>query len=77
MCCSLMEGVKESIPTCSAAFNLVVNGSKINRLSVMVGAAEVGCVHWICYTVSYIFKCIAGGFNGGGGDGHAETRPNL
>jgi len=68
---------EEIIPTCSATFNLVVNGSKIDRLSpIMVIGARAGCMHWVCYTVCYVDFCTVEGINQRGDVG-VESHPNL
>jgi len=49
---------EESVPTCCARFNIAANGSKINRLLlIMVVGAGFCCMHWVCYAVLYIGFC--------------------
>jgi len=57
---------EESIPTCSATFDLAANGSEIDRLSlIMVIGARVCCMHWVCYMIGYVnFGTVEGIIDG-------------
>ncbi len=52
------------------------DGHKIDGLALIMVAAEVSCVHWIRYIVSYIVECTAEDLGQGGGVS-VESNPNL
>ena len=53
---------EECIPLCSVAGNLAIDGSKINRLALvmMAVAAVIGSMHWVLQSVLHIqLYCMA------------------
>jgi len=71
------KGREESFPIWVAVFNLVANGTKIDRSLVImvVVAADVSSICWIVYTVLWIDNCTGCIINWGKGVGVKFT-PN-